>query len=364
MSFSLARLVGLAGASVALVAFFLPWVTYTQRTFSAFDIATSLPPALAAVKAGGIKGFDVGLWAVALAAVLAIVFLLASAARPADPREGRFRLWATSAAVVGLAFALLFVASGLLGGTPGIDFAPAAIRPDNQVKATIAKAIAAGDFVGIGIGAYLAVAGFAISAIGALLARPARQEGVWRTQDFVLLAILAVVFGAIYWAWLQPYLWIDGIAAQFGQELLFGLWFVSGLLGGYIIRRPGAAFLSETLAAFAEVLLGAPAGPILIVTGFMQALGPELTFAATGYRRWGWGTMAIAGAAAGIVALPWNWLRLGYFALDPGLMAGLFVTRIIAGILAGLLAKLIGDLVAATGSLNYFALGRERVREV
>ena len=204
MSFSLARLVGLAGASVALVAFFLPWVTYTQRTFSAFDLATSLPPALAAVKAGGIKGFDVGLWAVALAAVLAIVFLLASAARPADPREGRFRLWATSAAVVGLAFALLFVASGLLGGTPGIDFAPAAIRPDNQVKATIAKAIAAGDFVGIGIGAYLAVAGFAISAIGALLARPARQEGVWRTQDFVLLAILAVVFGAIYWAWLQP----------------------------------------------------------------------------------------------------------------------------------------------------------------
>ena len=101
MSFSLARLVGLAGASVALVAFFLPWVTYTQRTFSAFDLATSLPPALAAVKAGGIKGFDVGLWAVALAAVLAIVFLLASAARPADPREGRFRLWATSAAVVG-----------------------------------------------------------------------------------------------------------------------------------------------------------------------------------------------------------------------------------------------------------------------
>ena len=32
--------------------------------------------------------------------------------------------------------------------------------------------------------------------------------------------------------------------------------------------------------------------------------------------------------------------------------------------LAGLAAKAIGDLVAATGSLNYFALGRERVQEV
>ena len=263
---------------------------------------------------------------------------------------------------------MLFLASGVLGGTPDINFAPAAIRTDNAVKATVAKAIGAGDFVGIGIGVYLAIAGFAVAAIGAILARPAAEERTWRTQDYVLLAVLAVVFGAIYWAWLGPYLGIEtilaGVSAQFGQELLFGLWFVSGLLGGYIIRRPGAAFLSETLAAFAEVLLGAPAGPVLIVTGFMQALGPELVFAATGYRRWGWGTMAVAGAAAGIIALPWNWLRLGYFALDPGVMLGLFITRVVAGTLAGLAAKAIGDLVAATGSLNYFALGRERVQEV
>src|SRR2546428_12159917 len=74
--------------------------------------------------------------------------------------------------------------------------------------------------------------------------------------------------------------------------------------------------------------------------------------------------MAVAGIAAGVVALPWNWLRLGYFALDPGVMAGLFITRVVAGALAGLGAKAIGDLVAATGSLNYFAPGRERVQEV
>jgi energy-coupling factor transport system substrate-specific component len=367
-SFSIARAVALVGALVALVAFFLPWVTYAQRSFSGYELATTLGPALAAVKAGGIKGLDLGLWAVALAAVLAAVFVLVSWARAADPREGRFRFWAAAAAITGLAFAVLFVASGALGGTPDINFAPAAIRTDNAVKATVAKAIGAGGFVGLGLGVYLAIAGFAASAVGAILARPARDETVWRTQDFVLLAILAVVFGAIYWAWLGPYLGIEtalaGVSGQFGQELLFGLWFVSGLLGGYVIRRPGAAFLSETLAAFAEVLLGAPAGPVLIVTGFMQALGPELTFAATGYRRWGWGTMIVAGIAAGVVALPWNWLRLGYFALDPTVMAGLFVTRVVAGGLAGIAAKAIGDLVAATGSLNYFALGRERVREV
>src|SRR5439155_423200 len=225
-SFSIARAVALAGALVARLAFFLPWVTYAQRSFSGAELAATLGPALAAVKGGGIKGLDLGLWAVAFAAALAAALVVVSWSRAADPGEARYRFWAAAAAITGLAF--------------------------------------------------------------------------------------AVLFGAIYWAWLGPYLGIEtvlvGVSAQFGQELLFGLWFVSGLLGGYIIRRPGAAFLSETLAAFAEVLLGAPAGPVLIVTGFMQALGPELTFAATGYRRWGWGTMAVAGAAAGIIALPWNWL--------------------------------------------------------
>src|SRR5205807_557248 len=81
----------------------------------------------------------------------------------------------------------LFVASGALGGPPDINFAPAAIRTDNAVKATVAKAIGAGDFVGLGVGVYLAIAGFAVSAAGAILARPARDERVWRTQDYVLL---------------------------------------------------------------------------------------------------------------------------------------------------------------------------------
>ena len=351
------RWAAVAGALLVVISFFLPWVAYQNGTFSAFDLAQAV------TKAGGVRGFDTALWAVPILAALGGVLVAASGGRP-QPAESRFRLWAVGAAVAGLALALLFLASASVGGTPGINFAPAAIRTDSSVTTAVAKAISAGAFVSVGAGVYLALLGFIALITGGLLGGAAEPTTAWRTQDFVLLAVIAVVFGAIYWWWLAPYLGIEAAMAQVGQELLFGLWFVSGILGGYIIRRPGAAFLSETLAALAEVLLGAPAGPVLIVTGFMQAIGPEVTFAATGYKSWGWRTMIAAGVAAGLFALPWNWFRLGYFALDPAFLIALLGVRILSGGIAGAAAKVLGDLIAATGSLNYFAIGRERVREV
>lgn len=369
MIISFGRLVAVVGAIVAIVGWLLPWATYQQGSFTAAQLASALGPQSAGLRSGGIKGFDIALYLVPFLAIVSGGLVLLSAMRDRDRTvEARARIWAAAAAVGGVGLALLFLGSAALGGTPGIDFSPGLVRTDAQVKAAVAKALGAGDFVGLGIGVYLAIAGFAAVALGALLHRApgvgAEERAAWRTQDLVLLAVIAVVFGAIYWAWLQPYLWIAPIAAQPGQEMLFGLWFVAGLLGGYIIRRPGAAFLAETLAAFAEVLLGAPAGPILLVTGMMQALGAELVFAANGYRRWGWGTMALAGAVAAIVALPWNWFRLGYFTLDTGFLVLLLGVRVVSGALAGGAAKVVGDLVAATGALNYFAIGRERVREV
>jgi energy-coupling factor transport system substrate-specific component len=367
------RLVAVAGGAVALVGFFLPWVQYQQASYSGFELAQAIAPALAGVKAGGLKGFHIALHAVPALAVVSIAFLALSWLHRGQEGAARHSVWAGAAALAGLAIAAVFVASALLPGTPGTQFAPGLVRTDAAVKAAAARTLNAGDLVGLGAGVFLTSAGFAAAAAGGLLyGRPAPGPGVspagvqsaWRTQDYVLLAVLAVVFGAIYWWWLQPYLWIAPLAAQAGQEFVFGMWFVGGLLGGYVIRRPGAAFLAETLAALAEVLLGAPAGPILVVTGLMQAVGPELAFAATRYQRWDWRVMLLAGAAAALVALPWNWFRLGYFALAPGLLLLLLLVRLASGALSGALAKLLGDWLAATGALTAFAIGRERMQEV
>ncbi len=352
------RAVALGGAVLAIVAFFLPWVQYANATYSGASLASAV------TKAGGLRGFDVSLYAVPVIALISIVLAVLAARAKAPEREARLRILASAASIAGLAVSLLFLGSAVLGGAPDIVFAPGRITTDLAVTTAVAKALSAGAYVGVGFGVYLGILGFLAAAIGGLLGRPAETTVIWRTQDFVLLAIVAIVFGAIYWAWLAPYIWIEGVAAQPGAELFFAVWFTSGLLGGYILRRPGAAFLAETLTAAAEVLIGAPAGPVLLITGMMEALGAELVFAVTGYKRWGWGTMVIAGIAAAIVAIPWNWFRLGYFALDPTLLIALLGVRVIAGAAAGTAAKLLGDAIAATGSLNAYALGRERVREV
>ena len=334
------RWVAIAAGVVALIAFFFPWINYQDRAYSGFEFAQAM---------GGVtKGFDVTLYAIPVLAVMVIAFALVSMLN--DSEGGAiFNNWTILAAVSGLLISAVFLAEKALSGEKALE------------------TLRAGELAGFGPGVYASIIMFAIAAIGGALEwrrAVARERAAWRTQDFVLLAILAIVFGAIYWQWIQVWIWAQALGAQFGRELFFGVWFVAGLLGGYIVRRPGAAFLAESLAALAEVLLGAAAGPILVVTGIMQAVGCELVFALTRYRSWGWTTMLVAGAVTAVIAIPWNWFRLGYFGLDSGLLLGLLVMRILSGGLAGAAAKVIGDLLARTGALNFFPIGRERMEEV
>ena len=187
----------------------------------------------------------------------------------------------------------------------------------------------------------------------------------WTTRDLVLVAVLGVVFGFLYMQWLPLWVAVQSVAGQVGQEALFGFWLAGGVLAAYLVRKPGVALVGEFLAAFAEVLFGAVAGTPLLITGIMQGLGAELVFASRRYRSWTLPTMLLAGAVTALVALPWNWYRLGYFALEPGFLVVLVVVRILSGLaLGGALPKALGDALARTGVLSGFAIGRERATRV
>jgi energy-coupling factor transport system permease protein len=183
----------------------------------------------------------------------------------------------------------------------------------------------------------------------------------WTTRDALLVAVLGVIFAFLYMQWIPVWLAARAFGAQVGQEALFGFWLTAGVLAAYIVRRPGAALVGEFLAAFAQVLIGAPAGAPLLITGIMQGIGAELVFASRGYRDWRLRTLLVAGMVTALIALPWNWFRLGYFALDPAFLAVLLVVRIASGAFwAGLVPKILGDLLARTGVLSGYAIGRQR----
>jgi len=189
----------------------------------------------------------------------------------------------------------------------------------------------------------------------------ARPRRGWTTRDAVLVAVLAVVFGFLYIQFVPIWIAAAGLGAQIGQEAVFGFWLIAGVLASYITRRPGAALVGEFLAALAEVLFGVAAGTPLLVTGIMEGLGAEIVFGVRRWRDYSLTTVVLAGTVGMLVALPWNWFRLGYFELNPGFLVVLLIVRLLSGaIISGLLSKVIGDALARTGVLSNFAIGRAR----
>ena len=105
----------------------------------------------------------------------------------------------------------------------------------------------------------------------------------WTLREILIVAALGAAFGVLYLAWVQVWLIAQAIFGPVTMDVVMGFWFIVSIIAAAIIRKPGAALLSEVLAAMVEVLLGSPAGLMLIVAGTVQGAGAELVFAAT---RW------------------------------------------------------------------------------
>jgi len=187
-----------------------------------------------------------------------------------------------------------------------------------------------------------------------------RERRTLTLKEIVVMSALGVAFAPLYMAWIQVWGLATGLLGPVGMDVIFGFWFVASIICAYIIRKPGAALYSEWIAAIAQIPLGSPSGAWLILTGFVQGLGAELVFWLTGYRRFGLPVLMAAGMGAAVLSFAYNWLRLGYGSLAPGLLVTMFVARLLSGaVLGGVLGKLIADGLAATGVLSSFPLGRE-----
>ena len=186
----------------------------------------------------------------------------------------------------------------------------------------------------------------------------------WKLKEVVLMSVFAVVFAVVYLLFVQVGNIWAGVIGPIAYEWIFGIWFIVSIICAYIIRKPGAALLSETMAAIIEVMIGNAVGPRLILSGIVQGLGAEAAFAATGYRRYSWWVLCLAGMGSAIFSFAYGFLVSGYSALDPSFLALMFALRVMSGaIIAGLGGKYISDGLLATGALRGYAISRETIKK-
>jgi energy-coupling factor transport system substrate-specific component len=190
---------------------------------------------------------------------------------------------------------------------------------------------------------------------------PARRDLSWRVVDIVVASVVAVASGIVFWAWGLATN-VLGLAFEFLPGLgglLGGGWLFAGVLGGLIIRKPGAALYTELVAAAVSALIGTQWGFTVLISGLVQGLGAEIVLALFLYRSGRPLVAMLAGAGAGL-ALAINDL-LSYYAVNDALFKTVYVaSSIVSGaLLAGLLSWFAVRGLAASGALDRFASGRE-----
>lgn len=192
----------------------------------------------------------------------------------------------------------------------------------------------------------------------------------WRVVDIVVAAVLGVAIGLVFWFWnTVGYAWftaMDAVTPGLGG-LAVGIWLIGGVVGGLVIRKPGAAILVEVIAALVSMLIGNVWGVATVLEGLAQGVGAELILLVFLYRRFGLPVAMLAGAAAGVAA----WVFELFYGDSPNILKTaefnliyLVCVAVSGAVLAGVVGWMLVRALAATGALSRFAAGRERRREV
>lgn len=200
--------------------------------------------------------------------------------------------------------------------------------------------------------------------------KPTTRNLRWRVVDIVVAAVLGVALGLVFWGWNTiGYAWFlaaDGLTPGFGG-IAVGIWLLGGVVGGLVIRKPGAALVVEVVAAIVSMMIGNVWGISTVLSGLVQGLGAELIFALFFYRRFGIAVAALAGIGAAVAA----WVFELFYGSSPNILKSLEFNAIYLGavvvsgaVLAGVVGWMLVRALAATGALSRFAAGREVRQEV
>jgi energy-coupling factor transport system permease protein len=189
------------------------------------------------------------------------------------------------------------------------------------------------------------------------------RRPAWRVVDLVVASVLGVAGGLVFYVWNANYGVISQpLSALPIISLLGGMWLLPGVLGGLIIRRPGAALFVELVAAVVSALLGSQWGFSVVYYGLIQGLGAELIFAVLLYRKFGLPSAIGAGVAAAAAIAPVD--IFGYYPTNSGGWQVIYALGLMVSgaVIAGVGAWALTRSLAATGALRPLASGQSAIR--
>lgn len=187
----------------------------------------------------------------------------------------------------------------------------------------------------------------------------------YRTVDLVTAAMLGVALGVVFWAWsLLYHVPSKALEVLFPPlaAVTYSPWLLAGVVGGLLVRRPGAAVMTEVVAASVEALIGSQWGWETLVSGCLQGLGVELALALFAWRRFGPGVAMLAGllaAAFEVVLFEWHVYVAGFTWTWKLVYLGSFAVS--GAVVAGLGGLLLVRALARSGAVNAMPPGQEEV---
>ena len=181
--------------------------------------------------------------------------------------------------------------------------------------------------------------------------------------EIVIMAIIGVINGVLG----TPnamigrfFMTFSGAYGFLAFAAICGGFYISGPLCGYIIRKPGAATIAETMNGVAQVLSGNPNGVMVLGAGFLQGFMSDVGFAFYGYRKWTLSVLALSGALAPLLQqIPEVYFfGVGDLGISYNLLA--LVIRMISGaVYAIVLVKPIAHGLAKAGVLRGTAIAKD-----
>ncbi|MCD7841350.1 MAG: ECF transporter S component [Lachnospiraceae bacterium] len=185
-----------------------------------------------------------------------------------------------------------------------------------------------------------------------------------------MIAVCAILFGIIFLGCTYAGGILYGILTpvgmpSLGYEPFYGVYFMAGAFGIYVMRKPGTGIVAEMLAAIIECLLGNYFGPIIILSGLVQGVGFELIFALKKYKKFDTATMVEGAVICSILTLIYNLIISGYNLIAVPVLALMLVVRIISAIVIdGFVTRILADRLAKAGVLKGYAIGQDNAQDL